>query len=600
MFHKQEKSATPDVWFPEEEISSDTLARVHKLLEMKFKEEGNFSNAKCLDLQGPSPVFQFLKERSMTTSGHLELKVDVEFVDTPRRGDEKGNRSISSELSNADVVLFIEEGKSGRPVSSEDIAHIFRRLEEVQITSRPKLVHLVNDRRKPSSVSPSDFGLLQEQNREDLKRAWSSFLSSSIEQGNIPGCYKDVREKLPQLNGEVLLDKLSKESNVIYFHPENFGFLHSLKEVINDHVQNVKLKETIHPFLKKVHWAAKRLRARIGRLHTTEKKKHRRGKIEVKAPNFDMQLDVDQVSYVVEKFMEQQHLSLQPDIRQMYCFLDSEETLAVLLESMKLSLGIFRLRLIEHFKNVYWSTSPDICDLVDLVEILCESKVEQYCANSAQTYLLCVVEKDKKRNPSKKLEKQWSSAGPKVKADLCVDFLYDLLQRIAVSLVGLPTHDSKKEGKKSPFHLIEQLKEDVRDLFAVGSLNNASIPEQLKVLNKNLQTVIEFCTKSIREINPRPSLDVKTDISLPEEKKDVTESKAIPLRPSYDARIKDLTNLFKKPGFKVSEAIQKLKSKLSVRKDALVPREPQIAEKQLLWARPWSMYSATKTISIFN
>ena len=155
---------------------------------MKFKEEGNFCNAKCVELQGPFPVFQFLNERSMTTSGHLELEVDVEFVDIPGRGDEKGNQSISSELSNADVVLFFEEGKSGRPVSSEDIAHIFRTLEEVQFTSRPKLLHLVNDRGKPSSVSSSDFGLLQEQKREDLKRAWSSFLSSSIEQGNTPGC----------------------------------------------------------------------------------------------------------------------------------------------------------------------------------------------------------------------------------------------------------------------------------------------------------------------------------------------------------------------------------------------------------------------------
>ena len=198
--------------------------------------------------------------------------------------------------------------------------------------------------------------------------------------------------------------------------------------------------------------------------------------------------------------------------------------------------------------------------------------------------MLYVVEKEKNRNPSKKLEKQWSSAGPKVKADLCVDFLYDLLQQIAISLNKLPTRGRKKEDK-SHFHLIEQLKEDVRDLFAVGSLNNASRPEQLKVLNKKLQTVIEFCTKSIREINPHPSLDVETDISLPEEMNDVAESKAIPLRPSYDAIMRDVNDLFKKPGFKGSEATQKLKAKLSVGKDALVLREPQSAEKQRLWAK---------------
>ena len=551
---------------------------------MKFKDVRNFSDAKCVELQGPFPVFRFLKERSMTTSGHMELEVDVEFVDIPGRGDERGNQSIDPELSNADVVLFFEEGKSGRPASSEDIAQIFRRLEEVQFTSRPKLVHLVNDRRHSSSETASDFGLLQEQKREDLKRAWSSFLSSSIDQENRPGCYKDVREKLPQLGGEALLDKLSQESDVIYFHPDNSGFLDSLKKVINDHVRNVKIKETIHPFLKNVHWAAKKLRTRIGRSLTTEKKKSQPGKFEVKEPNFDMKLDADQVGKVVKNFIDRQNLPLQPDIRQMYCFLDSEETLAVLLDSLKESLEIFRLRLIEHFKNAYWSTSPDISDLVDLVENFCESRVEQYCANSAQTYLLCVVQKEKNRNPLKKSAKQWSKAGPEKKADLCVDLLYDLLQRIVVSL-NKPTRDRKKDDKKTHFHIIEQLKEDVKDLFVLGSLDNSSRPEQLKILNKKLQIVIEFCTKSIREINPHPSLDVETDISLPEEMKGVPESKPIPLRPSYDAIIKDVTDLFKKPGFKGSNAIQKLKSKLSLGKDALLLRGPQSAEKQCLWVK---------------
>ena len=89
-------------------------------------------------------------------------------------------------------------------------------MKKVQFISRPKFVHLVNGRRRPSSVSSCEFGWLQEQKREDLKRAWSSFLSSSIEQGNRPICYKDVRQKLPQLNGEALVHKLFKENDVIY------------------------------------------------------------------------------------------------------------------------------------------------------------------------------------------------------------------------------------------------------------------------------------------------------------------------------------------------------------------------------------------------
>lgn len=46
-----------------------------------------------------------------------------------------------------------------------------------------------------------------------------------------------------------------------------------------------------------------------------------------------------------------------------------------------------------------------------------------------------------------------------------------------------------------------------------------------------------------------------------------------------------MTDLFKKPSFKGSDAIQKLKSKLNLGKDALVLRGPQSAEKQRLWAK---------------
>jgi len=64
-------TTTPDVWFPEEDLDIGTLGRVHQLLEMKFKDEGNLSDAKCEELQGPFLVFKVLKERSVTTSGHL-------------------------------------------------------------------------------------------------------------------------------------------------------------------------------------------------------------------------------------------------------------------------------------------------------------------------------------------------------------------------------------------------------------------------------------------------------------------------------------------------------------------------------------------------
>ena len=242
---EKKNGVSPDVWFPEEELGIDTLTRVNNLLKTKFEDKESLSDDTYIELQGPFPVFHELKEstRAMTTAGHLELEVDVEFVDVPGCGDPTGSESIKVALSKADAVLFFEMGKSERPVSSEDIAQIFRWREDWEFTSRPKFVHVVNDRKKPSSVTSCNFDLLKKEKKEDLKKAWSNFLSSDR--------YEDERGTLPQLNGEALLEKLSNESEVIYFHSENSGFLESLKNVINDYAQNVQMKQIVHPFLKK-------------------------------------------------------------------------------------------------------------------------------------------------------------------------------------------------------------------------------------------------------------------------------------------------------------------------------------------------------------
>ena len=592
LFHKQTEGSSPDVWFSEEEMSTGTLVRVNKLLKEKFQQNVSLSDATCIELQGPFPVFRDLKERAMTSCGHLELEVDVEFVDVPGLGDETGNDSINIELSKADVVLFFDNSKSGRPVSSEDIAQIFRRHDEFEFKSRPKLVHVVNDR--GSNVPASTFDDLCRQKKKDLERAWSNFLSSGPkDEKTASDCYRDVRAKLPQLNGEALLEKLSQESEVIYFHAENPGLFKSLKDVINHHVKNVKSRETIHPFLQSVHWAAKKLRTRIGKSQTTEKKKSQPYKDEGKTrlPNFEMFSDPDQVSDLVSSFVDHTNLSLYADIGSMYDFLYksfmvSPETVMFLLDSLKVSLENYRRRLIESYKNENWSASRDISDLIDLGEMLSESRVQQYCEKSAQSYLLHVLEKERNKNPFGKYKKRWASASDEERKILCGEFLDILLKRTMRGPLEKETRD--KEHKKSHFHFMSQLKQDVKDLFTFGRLeDDASRLNVFKLLNKPIDIVIKFCSQSIREINPHPSLDVQADISvsLPEKMKDAREDSMIPLESNYDKIIKDMTNLLLKPATKGADAIRKLESKLSLGKGALVLRQPQTAEQQRLWAK---------------
>ena len=164
LLQKQKKRVSPEIWFPEANLDKKTWEDVLRdLLRRKFQDLGQHGNSHvsnvkdemCVERQGPLPDFHGLKNRTTASSGQLKLEVDVEFVDVPGYGAETGNDSISLELSKADVVLFFDshDQLSGRPVSAEGIAAIFRKHDEFEFTSRPKLVHVVNDRRVPTSFS---------------------------------------------------------------------------------------------------------------------------------------------------------------------------------------------------------------------------------------------------------------------------------------------------------------------------------------------------------------------------------------------------------------------------------------------------------------
>lgn len=580
------KGEKEDVWVQPEELGIDTLVRVHETLKTKFEDVEGLRDASCVELRGPFPIFKDLKKREMTTTGHLELDIDVEFVDVPGYGDEIGNEKIDIELSKADVVLFFESGKSGRPVSAEDIANVFRRHEEFDYSLRPKIVHLVNDREESGPVS-SDFDELRKEKREHLKRAWSSFLCSSANDKDVPGCYRDVRAKLPQLNGEVLLSKLSEESDVILFHPKYDGWLDSLKHVIDDHIHHVKIKQRIHPFLLDVHWTAKRLQERIRKSLITEKKKHIARKVEVKEGhvNFELICDDTEMSDLVDSFLSEKIFPLNLHLEDaslslISTFLNSHKTEEFILKSIKISLVFFYHQLIEAYKNANWSTAEDIPgDLIDLVEILCKGRVEQYCTNTAPAYLMHCLETEKNRNLPKKYNKEWLRAGPEGRKSLSRTFLGYVLKKVGDSLMK---QLRGKQFKKSPLHLTEQVKEDVKDLFAVRSSDG---PKPLKLLLKNLKAVMQFCTDSIRDINPHPSLNVQADPSISLRDNMTCTSVDQPVQSKYIEIIREISNLLIKQSPKGADPIRRLEMKLKLKGDALALRGRQSKEQRYYWAK---------------
>ena len=594
LLHKQRRDDSPETWFPEANreanLDKQTLEDIRNLLRRKFQDleqigksqDSRLKEERWVELQGPFPVFFELKNREMTSSGQLELEVDVEFVDVPGYGAETGNESISVELSKADVVLFFDsEGQlSERAVSPENIATIFRKHDEFEFTRRPKLVHVVNDR----SNSSGDVDLLLQKKKEDLRKAWDLFLEYPS--------YEKERGKVPQLSGEAVLEKLQNESEVVYFNPaKKCSLLKKLKEVVKHHVEHVMIKRAVHPFLQKVHLAATRLKTRISRIKTTEKKNNTA--IEIKEEvSFQIKPDENDESELVASFITQTDLPLQyKDVGSLFGFLYkhfiySDETLDFLLNLLRWTLETFTNRLMYTLRNASWSTSKEApSDLIDVAEILCESRVQQFCANSASAYLIDVLNKGKDRNPfTQKNQKAWSKANDEERKNLCRDFIYILLKRTYKSLEKETGERQRKS--KSHFTLCELLKQDVKGLLAVQSLNDdADRRSLLELLVKKLQEVIQFCHQTIYDINPHPSLDIRKSISLPEKMVDKDEKSTIPIDSSHEKIVKEVKDLLLKPGpTAAANAIRKLETKLNCGKGGLELPRPHKVENRL-WAK---------------
>ena len=184
-----------------------------------------------------------------------------------------------------------------------------------------------------------------------------------------------------------------------------------------------------------------------------------------------------------------------------------------------------------------------------------------------------------------KYKKLWPGASPEKKKEFCVDMVYNLLEKIFDSLMNLK---GKRDNqyKKSHFHLRERLIQDVNELLHVKCSHDDSKAYVLKMLHEKLQIVIQFCTKSIREINPHPSLDVEKDTTLPEEMTVANVgNKPIPLESSHKKIIQDIANLLQPTKGRKTDCIRALETKLNLGKGALVLRQSQNAEEQHLWAK---------------
>lgn len=400
-----------------------------------------------------------------------------------------------------------------------------------------------------------------------------------------------MRAKLPQLTGEALLEKLSSESDVLYFHSGSASIVESLKNIIKNHVESVMIKEKVHPFLKHIHLAAKKLKTRAGNTIATSKMKDAKvmevndAKVMEINTSFDIIPCENNASDLISEFLQPICLPLDLDFdgmqgsicKKFFGFKDTKRFLRKLLAE---SLESFTARLIYDFREARRSMlESDASDLSEVVEIMCDSRAQQFCAYSASLYLHKILDKEVNRNRRNKEARKakWSNSDSEERKEMCATFLSLSLERVIRSL-GKPI---RQLMRGSHFEMIEQLKSDVQELLGV---RNANKTDALQILMNRLPFVIEFCNKAIRDINPHPSLDVQTDVSIPEKMVDAHDDSTIPSQSNHEKIVNEMTEILLKPGSKGNDSVHKLETKLKYKHGDLQLRHTQGVD-QLEWAK---------------
>ena len=570
------KEGKPEVWYPDNG-QRNTLSIVQSTEQVREYIERNFARweqeeASYIELQGPFTILQDLGERRTTSSGHLELLVDVQLLDLPGlRGDEKGDKILTSELNKADIILFFTSGQQGRGVKSNDLADIFRQHGQFDASSRPSLVHVVK------AEEFKDVERLRDENEKALlEDAWPVFFGD--DESN--KCYREAREKLPQLGGEELLTKLKDESKVLVFHPKDEGFLERLRDVINSHVENVVIKKSFHPSLKKVHKLAKELNKVISqsRAKAKEPEQIKMEPEQIKIghrPPLGVSSDDKGEESVIDLFISSEEFTQLENLGRVFKgFLYKFETIEFIKKRLEVSLKDFSERLITLFENNYNSKSISIASgLKEVVDVFCQSKIELFSANRFKPLYSSIV---KKRTPTNDQEKKWRNSTEEMRETTLRDYLKDLIHEV----LGRLLRERGKEADSSPSKVSDSLMVRVQDLLAITSLE--SKPDISKI---PLKKVIDFSREAIRKYNPHFDLSTLDSYdhtkAFPEEMKmrshDVLK---IATKSSPEQIVKDMEQQLSSGR---DDLIRELEKKLKLEKRSLDPPRTNLKVDEGKW-----------------
>ena len=518
------KHTREDVVFGPCELTEDSLLAARTFLQEIFEDDESLSGLEYVELSAPFPVFQDLKSIIALTSYHPEVDVNVEFVDLPGAGDEKGDSLIQKELNKANIIMLFQAGQSGRPITAEDLAGVFRRHDPFNYPDRPKLLHVVNEFKESEQALPGGFRDRLVKKKADLLVAWNPL----FERENPEDCYKIVLAKLPPLISEDFLQKMKDESDVIIFDPslaEKDSFVKQLGEGVAKHVRDVQIKKEVHPVVEEMFRVTRRLRVRTskaiikGKSSEVSKEKNpanSKRRQSWTTPNLRIMHSeevVEEQDILCNMNLELRNICNQSDIKEVNtqlceAFFCQGTVMKHLFMLLELTLEQYWKNLLDEAENKYQLSLDELKQgYMELAEMLCRGRVHHYMMIEAEAFCVSTVDRIKKVNPLGKpeLKKAWTKADSEGRNLLVPHFLKILLLKF-IEFVEKPTR-KQSLGKL----LMENLEKDIKELVECNPqamLNkSASTPKQLVLIQKKIDVITKFCRDKIREINPHPSLE---------------------------------------------------------------------------------------------
>ena len=586
--------------FGSKELNGESLKSVHEKVREVFNNKQSLKSVEWLELKGPFPVFEEMKSIIAPNPKHPDVRVDVEFVDLPGCGDETGNPLIGKEIDRANILLLFQAGRSGRPITAEDIAGVFRRRQVFEYPSRPKFIYLVNDQKDAPRATLLSFEERLRQRRAHLAKSWEPLFEENLDES-----YKVVLEKLPRLMDASCLQKMKEESEVVIFEPQDKFFLQQIGEAVARHVADVQIKKEVHPVVDKMFRVVKRLRARTKKIVAQKRKRTRIDQDEqqrlskyLKAPTFffpETEENEDEEDKLCTfstddsdpVFNQMLRVSKTSDISEVntqlcnYLFC-REEVQRYLSTELREALEDYSKRLLENAEGTY-QLSLNISSFQDVLELLCQKRVEMFMKEDADQFIVAKIKMVMQTNLLGGRKSEWRNADENERMDLLTSFLKRLLEGVFLSS---KTRLRGSEKRSPLLKFKNEMHKDVQELIRCNPYGVATSMEDLSLIIKKLDIIVSFCLEMIREINPHPSLDgVEIDHNLPfDEPKALEEHASSSFKP-FDASqtMKKLSEIVLKK--KKGNSLRELEKALKLPKDALRPPSSQHVGDPRLWAQ---------------